>query len=263
MNRYYIRFLLQRDLKLYQHPVLIVLIVLPVVQLCSFSSRLYEAYQQILRHYPVGTIGTLTERRPDPSLTATALPSLMNESGLLTSGLIAALLLMALTVPIFLSDTKDGKNIATQMRLPISRLHYYGVRMLLPTAAMALFWLIELFVSLAFWGMYHLTIPDVCMPAGADAACWTSELCLAWFPIAAPARIPAALCGIVLFPAATVLCALANRGQDILCLAGEAVAVIGCVLFLIPGWVSSLFIPLITVGIILFSGWAISHRKTF
>ena len=263
MNRYYIRFLLKRDLKHYRIPVPAVLGLLVFGQLCTFAGHLNSAYQSILRIVIDDPVLKIGHREPDPSLTAEPLFELIDQSGMLTSAVIAMILLLAPMILCFLSDTKDGKNIASQMRLPVSRLHYAGVRVLLPSAVMTAFLLTELSVALICRGIYHLAIPVECLPAGAAAAPWTSELCRVFLPFADPGRLPAAILSVLFFPAAVFLCALAFRGRDIFCIATGVSAVCGCILFFIPGIWSSIFMPVFTVLTVLSCGFAVCRRKVF
>lgn len=261
MNRYYLNFLLKRDLKYYKVPVPVILGVLVFGQLCTISAKVHEAWQQIrviVYDDPIKKIG---HWEADPSRTAASLSELLDESGMLTSAVIALVLLLMLTVPCFLADVKDGKNIVTQMRLPVSRLHYAGVRLLVPAAVTGIFLLTELLVSLAAWGIYLAAIPAECLPAVHTP--WGAEICRIFLSFADPARIPAALSAVLLFPTAVFLTVLAVRGRDILCILAGIVPVGGCVLFFAPGVFSSVSVPVITVIAVFCSGWTVCHRKTF
>ncbi|MBQ4049993.1 MAG: hypothetical protein IJD13_00035 [Oscillospiraceae bacterium] len=263
MNRTYVKFLLKRDLKYYRIAVPAVLVLLIFGQFCSFAGQLHSAYRELLRIVIDDPVLRIGHQEPDPDLTAESLSVLFSESGMMTSAVIVMIFLLALAIPCFLTDTKDGKNIATQMRLPISRLHYAGVRLLLPTAVMTVFLLAELIVCLSCWGIYHLVIPAECLPEGAAAAPWVSELCRTFFPFAEPERLPAAASSVLLFPATVLLILLAARGRDIFCISTGVAAVSGCLLFFIPGILSNIFTPVITVITVLSCSYAICRRKIF
>ena len=263
MNRTYVKFLLQRDLKYYRISVPVILGLLVFEQLCVFAGHLHNTYRALLRIVIDDPALRIGHREPDPSLTATPLSELINESGMLTGAVIAMILLLSLTIHCFLSDTKDGKNIATLMRLPASKLHYAGVRLLLPAAVMAVFLLTELLVCLFCQGLYHLVIPAECLPAGADAAPWVSELCRIFFPFVEPGRLPSAVSCVLLFPASAALWIFAVRGRDIFCIACGVAGVCGCILFFIPHLLSSIFVPVFTVITVLSCCYAVCRRKIF
>jgi len=261
MNRYYLRFLLERELKYYKVPALVILILAPFGQICDLGWRVREAYDRLLRIVIDDPVLQIGHREPDPSLTAASLPELLDESGAFFTAVLAVLLLTVLVLPAFLGDTKDGKNIATQLRLPVSRLHYYGVRLLLPAAALAAFWIVQLITMLICQGIYRLAIPEVCLPA--EITPWTAEICRIFLPFADPGRIPAAICSLLLFPGTAVLCALAFRGRDIFCICTALAGLSGCMLFFMPGILSSISVPVLTVITVLSGGYAVCRRKIF
>ena len=180
---------------------------------------------------------------------------------MVSSAVIALTLLLMLTVPCFLADTKDGKNIVTQMRLPVSRLHYAGVRLLVPAAVTGIFLVTELLVCLSAWGIYLAAIPAECLPAVHTP--WDAEICRIFLPFADPVRLPAALSAVLLFPAAVLLTVLAVRGRDIFCILAGTLAIGGSVLFFAPGVFSSVFVPVITGITVFCCGWTVCRRKTF
>lgn len=250
MNSYYIKFLLCRDGRWYRVPVVVGLALLPVLELALFGWQLQEAHRR-LYVYPRGQLsGEL----------ALPLSQLVDQSGALYlfNGLV--LLMLGLMIPVFLSDTRDGRNICTQMRLPFSRLYYYGVRLLLPTGALVLFWLEQLLLLFACRGLYLWVIPAPCLPERVEF--WQSALCLAWYPAAEPQLFPAAACVLALLPAAVALWAFWIRGRDLLCALAALLGTAALALFF-AGRTLAAGLPLATVAVICCGGYAVCRRNTF
>ncbi|MDD6032532.1 MAG: hypothetical protein PUC47_03455 [Oscillospiraceae bacterium] len=265
MNRSYLRFLLQRDLKLYQKPALTILISLPVLELSLFGFRLNRAIDQLYIWVctPEGKMEWVLSGDP-----AQPLPELLNGCGFLPLLTLSLVLLTLFMLPVFLSDTRDGNSLYTQMRLPFSRLHYYGERLLLPAAALLLCWLEQLVVSLFCRGLYLTLVPETALPAGADRSLRQSALFLQWYPLEHPAALAAALSMLLLLPAALTLIVLAARGRDGFCTAAAVIAAAGllCFFAILPLSLNRFccLVPVLATLLALWSGgYAIARRQTF
>lgn len=265
MNRFYLRFLLQRDLKLYQKSALTILISLPLLELSLFGFRLKRIIDR-LYIWQLSADGV-----PEWVLSgdpAQPLPEILNGCGFLPLFTAAIVLLTLFMLPVFLSDTRDGNSLYTQMRLPFSRLHYYGERLLLPAAALLLCWLEQLVASLLCQGLYLTLVPETALPAGADCSLRQSALFLQWYPLEHPVALAAALSVILLLPAALTLIVFTARGRDGFCTAAALIAVAGllCFFAILPLSLNRFccLLPVLTTLLALWSGgYAITRRQTF
>lgn len=248
MNRNYLTFLLRREQRFYRIPLLVLAAALPLLQLSLFGFRLYRACRALYR-WQKGSYLLMADVK------AESLAALLNRSGALPLFWAAVLVMLVLMLPAFLSDIWEGRNIDTLMRLPFSRLHYYGVRTLTPAAVLLILWLEEFLLLFLMKGMYLLAVPEICLPQVVGFAgsgiweVWYSG-CLGGFG------------AVFLLPAAVTLTAFAVRGRDFRCIIGAALGAAAALLWgigVLPGWT----VPLSAAAVIWFGSFAVRHLTTF